>query len=295
MRLLIGTDGSPAGLRAVELGAALASRMSAEVTILLALEGEDSDAESARERSVTALQESAVEFSLVESRAELVDATLAQLVKQEYDLGVVGYSARTFLERALMGSLAARIAHEFPLPVMIVRGENAEIDRVLIGISGGGFTDACVKWGGRIASVFETSVVLLHVGPSPPLMYGGFDEVVEDLPELLQTDTPEARAIKRAASILTELGVEFEVELVRGLAEREILRYAQELNCGLIVVGSAWAAQPVRRFFMRNVTEQVVLKAQRPVLVVRPAEETRADASFTQSSETGALRWEKNG
>jgi nucleotide-binding universal stress UspA family protein len=283
MRLLLCTDGSPTGLRAVELGASLANRMSAEATLMLAREEEHKDAESARERTLAALQESVVEFSFVERRAELVDAALTQLVEQEYDLVVVGYSARTFLERALWGSLAARIAHEFPLPVMIVRGEYAGIDRILIGISGGGFTDACVEWGGRIALAFETSVILLHVGPSPPLMYGGFEEVVEDLAELLQTDTPEARAIKRAASMLTRLGVEFEVELVRGLAEREILRYAQELNCGLIVIGSAWAAQPVRRFFMRNVTEQVVLKAQRPVLVVRPPEGTRAEASQPQT------------
>lgn len=292
MRLLLCTDGSPTGQRAVELGASLASRMSAEATLVLALEGDREDAESVRERSRAAVQESGVEFSFAERRAELVGATLAQLVEQEYDLVVVGYNARTFLERALMGSLAARIAHEFPLPVMIVRGENVVIDRVLVGVSGGGFTDACVEWGGRIASAFETPVVLLHVGPSPPLMYGGFEEVVEDLAEFLQTNTPEARAIKRAGSILTQLGVEFEVELVRGLAEREILRYAQELDCGLIVIGSAWAAQPVRRFFMRNVTEQVVLKAQRPVLVVRPAGETRAE---TTQSEAGVPRSERDG
>jgi nucleotide-binding universal stress UspA family protein len=283
MRLLLCTDGSPIGLRAVKLGAALASRMSAEATLLLALDGEDWDTELAREHSLRVLQESAVQFSFAERRAKLVDATLAELVDREYDLVVVGYNARTFLERALWGSLAARIAHEFPLPVMIVRGEHASIDRLLIGISGGGFTDACVEWGGRIASAFEARVVLLHVGPSPPLMYGGFEEVVQDLAELLRTDTVEARAIKRAASILTRLGVEFEVELVRGLAEREILRYAQELTCDLIVIGSAWAAQPMRRFFMRNVTEQVVLKAQRPVLVVRPIAENLSEDSFARS------------
>jgi nucleotide-binding universal stress UspA family protein len=103
-------------------------------------------------------------------------------------------------------------------------------------------------------------------------MYGGLDEVVETLTEFLETDTLEAQAIKRAVALLSELGVRSEVELAHGLAERELLRLAQDSDVDLLVIGSSWAAQPVHRFFVRNVTEQVLLNTQRPVLVVRPIE-----------------------
>jgi len=273
MKILLCTDGSPAGIQAVKFGATLAGRIAAEVTVLFAVSDEHWDVARAREKVTSALRDSGVVFSFAEQHGKLIDATLAQLARQKFDLVVFGYQARTFLERALWGSLAARIVHELPLSALIVRGDCESINRVLVGISGGGFTDACVSWGGRIALAFDARVVLMHVSPPPPLMYGGFEEVVEDLTELLQTDTVQARAIKRAVSHLTELGVKTDVELVHGLAEREILRYAAELDVDLIVIGSAWAAQPVSRFFMRNITEQIVLKAQRPVLVVRPTEE----------------------
>jgi nucleotide-binding universal stress UspA family protein len=195
---------------------------------------------------------------------------LAQLLQRDYELVVVGYQARSFLEKAIWGSLAARIAHELPLSVLIVRGRRDRINRVLIGISGGGFTNECVAWGGRIAAAFGADVTLVHASPAPPLMYGGLDEVVETLTELLQTSTPEAEAIKQAVAVLNRLGVQTDVELTRGLADRELLRKAQELDVDLLVIGSSWAAQPVHRFFVRNVTEQVLLNTQRPVLVVRP-------------------------
>jgi nucleotide-binding universal stress UspA family protein len=43
------------------------------------------------------------------------------------------------------------------------------------------------------------------------------------------------------------------------------------MEVDLLVIGSSWAAQPVHRIFVRNVTEQVLLNTQRPVLIVRPA------------------------
>ena len=289
MKILVCTDGSRSGLHAVKSGASLAARTAAEVTLLFAVAGDPWDVDQARVDATAILKNADVAFCLTEQHGKLIDAALAQMVEQEYDLVVIGYQARTFLERALWGSLAARIVHELPLSVMIVRGKCESISRVLIGISGGGFTAACVRWGGIIASAFDARVVLLHVSPSPPLMYGGFEEVVEDLTELLQTDTVEAKAIRRAVDFLTDLGVKTDVELVRGLAEREILRYAQDLDADLIVIGSAWAVQPVRRFFMRNITEQVVLQAQRPVLVVRPVVDTTSTASTRLADGTGTV------
>jgi nucleotide-binding universal stress UspA family protein len=101
-------------------------------------------------------------------------------------------------------------------------------------------------------------------------MYAGLEEVVETFAEFMQTDTSGAHAVRQAVSRLTEMGVQTDVELVHGLAERELLRLAHERDVDLLVIGSAWAAQPMSRLFLRNVTEQVLIHTRRPVLVVRP-------------------------
>jgi nucleotide-binding universal stress UspA family protein len=102
-------------------------------------------------------------------------------------------------------------------------------------------------------------------------MYAGLEEVVENLTEFLQTDTLEAQAMRQTAAYLTKMDVDVNLELAHGLPERELLRLAQNQDADLLVIGSSWAAQPIHRLFMRNITEQVLMNTKRPVLVVRPS------------------------
>lgn len=270
MKILLCTDGTRDGLRAVYLGGAITSQLNAEATLLCVVESKRLDLNESLKRASAVMQDSGAVFRSIGRQGQLVEEMLAQMLNIEYDLVVVGYHARRFLERAIWGSLAARIAHELPVSVLIVRGHREWIQHVLIGISGGGFTSECAEWGGRIAAAFGARATLLHTSQIPPLMYAGLDEVVETLTEFLQTDTPEAHAVRRAVASLTELGVDAAVELAHGLPERELLRLAQNLDTDLLVIGSSWAAQTVHRLFVRNIAEQVLIKTRRPVLVVRP-------------------------
>jgi nucleotide-binding universal stress UspA family protein len=272
MKILLCTDGSRNGLRAVRLGGALAAGLQAEVTLLCVIESKERDLERSLERAVKTMQKFGVTFTSIGRKGRLIEDMLTQMLPVEYDLVIVGYYARSFLEKVLWGSLAARIAHELPASTLIVRGRRDAIERVLVGISGGGFTIECTEWAGRVAAAVGAHVTLFHVGPTPPLMYAGLEEMAEGLTGFLQTDTPGARAIKQAVALLNEKGVPSDVELTHGLPERELLRVIQAKDIDLLVIGSSWAAQSMRRLFLRNVTEQVLLKTRRPVLVVRPVE-----------------------
>lgn len=272
MDILLCTDGSRQGLRAVRLGAAVAAQLKADATLLCVVASKrHADLDDWVGQATDIVEEAGVRFNVIGRRGQLVEEMLAQMLETEFDLVVVGYHARSFLEKAIMGSLAARIAHEVRASVLIVRGKRDWIKHILIGVSGGGFTHDCAEWGGRIAAAFGARVTLLHASQAPPLMYTGFEEVTETLAEFLQTDTLESQALKQAVSDLTSFGVQTHVELVHGLPERELLRLAQDRDVDLLVIGSAWAAQPMPRLFLRNITEQVLLNTQRPVLVVRPA------------------------
>jgi len=270
MKILLCTDGSTNGLSAVFLGCKIAARLKAHLVVLCVLEDKTRSLDQALQAVVEVAQASDVPFDLVGRRGRLVEEMLGYMLDTEYDLVIVGYYARSFLEKMIWGSLAARIAHELPVSVLIVRDQRETIRRLLIGISGGGFTQDCTDWGGSIAQAFDAHVTLLHVSPTPPLMYAGLEEVRETLAEFLQTDTAEAHAMKQAVRCLGEMGVDTTVELAFGLPERELLRVAHDQDVDLLVVGSAWAAQPLSRAFLRNITEKVLLNTRRPVLVVRP-------------------------
>ena len=271
MKILLGTDGSRNGLSAVHLGGKIAAQLEAEVTLLCVVEDKGRDLERSLKRTTQAMQKSGAAFTLVGRRGQLLEEMLAQMLHVEHDLVIIGYDARGFLERVLWGSLATRIAHELPVSVMIVRDQRDTINNVLIGVSGGGFTKECSDWGGRIATAFDARVTLLHVSPTPPLMYAGLEEVAETLTEFLQANTLDTQAIKQAASYLTEMGVPANVELAHGQPEQELLRVAHDQDVDLLVIGSFWAAQPVQRLLLRNITGKVLLNTQRPVLVVRPS------------------------
>jgi nucleotide-binding universal stress UspA family protein len=100
-------------------------------------------------------------------------------------------------------------------------------------------------------------------------MYAGLEDVVETLPEFLQTDTPDAHALRQAIAHLIGMGVQADIHLVHGTPEHELLRAARNQDVGLLVIGSAWAAQPVSRLLLRNMTKQVLLNTHQPVLVIR--------------------------
>lgn len=271
MKILLCTDSSRSGLGAIRLGGGIAAQLEADITLLCVVKQQQRDLEDSLERAVEALGDRVGTLEFIGRRGDLLEEMRAQLQQTTYDLVIVGYCARSFLEKAIWGSLAVRIAHEVPASVLIVRGWRDRIKRVLIGISGGGFTDECARWGGRIAAACGARATLVHASPAPPLMYGGFGEVVETLVEFLQTDTLEAQALRQAVVHLTEMGVRADVEFAHGLPEREIPRLAQDRDVDLLVIGSAWATQPVRRLFARNITEQILKNTRRPVLVVRPA------------------------
>ncbi len=266
--MLICTDGSRDALAAVRFGGMIAAGLEAEVA-LLCVKSKRCDEESLT-KELDILRQMGLEPSLQGRGGTVVQEIPAELEQDDYYLVVVGYRSRGFLKRFFQGSDATRIVQASSVSVLVVREPRDQLERILIGVAGGGFTDYCARLGGRIAAAFDAHVTLLHVRNIPVLMYAGLEQVQETLEEMLQTDTQEARALKRAAAILTELGVETDTFLMHGLAERELVRATHSGDYDLLIVGSAWAADPVQRLMLPNVTKEVLLNTEMPVLVVRP-------------------------
>jgi nucleotide-binding universal stress UspA family protein len=274
MEILLCTDGSPNALAAVTLGGRLAAALDARTTLLSA--GLNADqVDQVLAQGVEALAPFEIEPATLVSIGRPADEFVSQAKRAAYDLVVVGYRQRRVIEKAFAGCVATRIAQQARTSVLIVRRGRPDIRRILVGVGGHGFTDDLAKWAAIIGAAVGGKVTLLHVEWSPPLMYAGFEEVHQTLSEFLETDTPAAAAVRQAARILRLAGVQAEIKLTHGVTDREVLRTAQDGNYDLLIVGSSWAGPSLNRVVLSNVTREVLLQTNRPVLVVYPSDEPR--------------------
>ena len=269
IRMLLCTDKSRNALAAISMGGRVASALGAETTLLAA-----GRSEPAVRKALSAALEVLGSFGIAPKPLARIGPFTGEFIDEicrgEYHLAVIGYRKRSALEKALQGCVAARVANQATTSVMIVREGRPDIRRLLVGVGGNGFTDEMVNWASRLASAMGAHVTLMHVESAPPLMYAGLAEVHQTLTELLQTDTPAARALRQAAATLDAAGIAADIKLVHGVTDRELLRATQEGDYDLLIVGSAWALPPITRLMLPNVTLDVLLKTRRPVLVVYP-------------------------
>jgi len=92
--------------------------------------------------------------------------------------------------------------------------------------------------------------------------------IEETLAELLQTDTPVARHLRRGAEILAERNVQADLKLRHGTAVYEIVREVDREDYDLVIVGASGADTMIKEWFYGNITQDVVEAVGVPVMVV---------------------------
>lgn len=112
-------------------------------------------------------------------------------------------------------------------------------------------------------------VVILHVvdtrNQHMPNIYNAF-------PELSMLGEKEAISAKNEARQMAEglnnAGIKTVIRIEKGVPFKEILRVEQEENVSLIVIGSHGTSN-VKEMLLGSVSEKVIRKATKPVLVVK--------------------------
>lgn len=193
---------------------------------------------------------------------------LAELDAGNYDLVLVGANRSPGLKEYLLGSVAMQVVNQAPISVLVAKRVSPPLERILICSSGAEAAERVIESGACLAEAADAQVTLLHVVTPVPSMYTGLGEIDEGLSELLQTDTPIARHLRRGAEILERSQVDADLKLRYGVAADEIIREARSGDYDLIVIGAAKRKSPLR-WALGDVTREVVEKATRSVLVVR--------------------------
>jgi nucleotide-binding universal stress UspA family protein len=126
--------------------------------------------------------------------------------------------------------------------------------------------------GAAIACGAGAQATVLHVVDALPSMYTGLEQMEETLAELLQSDTGKSRELKWAAQVVKAECDISELKLRRGIVADEILREGRMGDYDLIVLGSSRSAGGLVRALMGDLAREIVTRAERPVLVIRPSD-----------------------
>jgi nucleotide-binding universal stress UspA family protein len=273
MKMLVCTIGSSQLDTTVGFAAEVAKALSAEVTLVGVAETKDriGDLGQALDQIAGCLAERLPVQVRVEA-GHMEDVIMKELQQTAYDMVAIGSlsSRRSF--RTLGDSVSVRIVKRTQSSVLLIRGARPRLSRVLICASAAEMGHIVVWAGAGLACGAGAQATVLHVADPLPVMFAGLEQMKQTLATLLQSDTEEARELKWAALVVRAECEISELKLRRGIVADEILRESEEGDYDVIVLGSSRAAGGFVRALMGDVTREVVYRAQRPVLVVRPTD-----------------------
>lgn len=281
MRFLIFVEAGALGEFTVRLGARLSAAAGADVT-LLARTTEAAEAIAAAQALLAAPAEvrRRPERRRPERRAE---ALLAESASGEYDVVVAGSLGRRGLQRLALGSMAAQLARDARVPVLLVKGPPRPIapgGRVLACTSGGTRGERAVRWGGRLARWLGAELTVLHVMSQLALSAEApLEQLNETAEEAIARQTREGQHLASAVELARAQGggaaVEVRPKLRHGLVLEEILAEAREGDYDLVVIGghptpgAPAGLGPVRPTLLEDMADHVISALRRPVFVVK--------------------------
>ncbi|XVV00728.1 universal stress protein [Actinosynnema sp. CA-248983] len=96
-------------------------------------------------------------------------AEVLQVLSEEADLVVVGWSGRTGVSRFLLGSTAAHLVHHARRPVVVVRGPSSDAGSVVVGVDGSAAGARAIDFAFEHAALRGGRVVAVHAWADMPI------------------------------------------------------------------------------------------------------------------------------
>lgn len=198
----------------------------------------------------------------VHRTGEPVEEIVTLAEEEGAGLLVIGYSERSYVERVLLGRTAAKVIGLSPCDVlMIPQFGVVGFARILVGIDGSGYSmeagqralDLALSYGGEVHGI-----TVLDVPIERSLRYGVLDEARHK----------HFTALQILAGQGEKLGVPVVTELREGSAYEQLVKYSEEKDIQLIVLGS-FGRTALTRMLMGSVVERVAALSRRPTLVVK--------------------------
>lgn len=278
-KILVPVDGSRASKNALRQAFKLPSDEKKWITVVaidppyqgdLALVGVSNIKEVLKgpgEKILAEAQEIAkAEGAIIKTRLEEGEAfkKIIDVAEEEgYDLIMMGRRGITRLERALMGSVTAKVIGHFKGKILVVpRDSSLGWRNILVTTDGSKYSDAAVdeainyakSYAGalKIASVVDVTEEFLAIAPA----------LVEKMINKAKKNLEDAKNRAQQA------GIDAETFVREGEPYKVIVELATQLHADTIVLGSH-GRTGLTRIFMGSVTARVIGYAPCPVMVVK--------------------------
>lgn len=161
--------------------------------------------------------------------------------------------------------------------------------KILLAVDGSEEAYLAAQTAAEIAEETHSELYIVHVWESLPLLALGYEPWVyiqaEAVEAVVEQAECEARKIldEQVEHIKDMGGTVRESYFRQGHPDQEILRLAEEIGAGLIVIGSRGLGC-MRRVLMGSVSDSVVRHAHCPVLVIRAENKASQMRASTQHS-----------
>ncbi|HKJ39313.1 MAG TPA: universal stress protein [Anaerolineales bacterium] len=273
--LLIATNGYKETWHAIEYGAQLAESMRMKITLLGLTEKLNPAAiddhhplEEIFESAVSLFKDRGVEYSL-----EVQNGEAEQVIPKKANNGdyivVISPLGRPQLKRWLTGRSLRFLMEKITSPILYVPESRLPLKRVLACIGGLGYAESTEELACQIASANNAEITILHVIPPTDLDYPTTKNVRDHADDLVETDTPQGRNLKKGLGIANKYELSANAVVRKGNIVEQILAEAKAGDYDLICMGSPYSAHTLRQLYTSNVTAEVAEALHCPVLTAR--------------------------
>ncbi|MDL5361439.1 universal stress protein [Halalkalicoccus sp. NIPERK01] len=143
-------------------------------------------------------------------------------------------------------------------------------DRILVPTDGSAGVERAIEQAVALASVHGATIHAVFVVNTASFASLPMETSWEGVSDMLREDGEEA--LERVREIAEGRDVPVETALIEGTPSKEVVRYAEEEGCDLIVMGTHGRGG-IDRLLLGSVAERVVRGSPVPVLTVRVREE----------------------
>lgn len=272
---LIATNGFKDSWSAIEYGAWFAKSMQMKITLLGVTEKQGPASiddhhplDDIFEEAVRLFKDRGVEYSL-EVRNGEAEIVIPEKANSGDFITVVGPLGRSQFKRWLTGRSIRPLLEKITGPILYVPKTRLPLKRILISIGGLGYADSAEKLALKFAATNKAEVTILHVVPPTDLDYPTANKVDSHAEDLVETDTPQGRNLKKDLETAQRHGLKAKVVVRQGNVVEEILNEAKSGNYDMLCLGSPYSAHTLRHYYTPNVTAEVAESLLCPVLTAR--------------------------
>jgi len=283
-KVLVAVDGSDAGTNALRQACSLSSAGPCPVTVVTAyphLGDTEVEVITPRENISAALRAEALKIlDRVKAAVEAEGLSISWMKAVEgppfeaivdtaqqgrFDLIVMGRRGLNRFERALMGSVTARVIGHAETDILVVpRDATLSWERILVPTDGSRHSRAAIEKAIDLARAYKSRLDIISVVDAADEFQ--FAETPGNLRELLAVQARKAVGDARALAAAGEVPAEGFV--AEGQAHEAIASLAREQKTTVVVMGSH-GRSGLRRLLMGSVAEKVIGAVTCPVLIAR--------------------------